>query len=1327
MASPAPAAPPAASSGGLPARVAAPPPAPPACRSPAASSDALLPRGAAPSPALPPPRPPDSSSALFPPRGAVPQPPPPHAMRRAASSSAFTAPPRRPATASLLADRRHSRDATRPASPPLEALEAERGARRTARCHSAGGGRRATTPDCSSHGLTISIHLPRGKAASAVVSFKRDPPLPAVKDLSTEQLEPWEAVLPGSTAQRYLAERLALETCSAQLLQDAFRQMLRRQASSRNRNRHFDYHYAHTLRMDDKAIAAGATGHVNYSSDMILRRTALRTENQVLAALEKAWVACANICAKNGLMSVEGYASMSRRLYLLLRLEDAAEEHAAMGKPDTILKVEIDPQDCLSTIEEDFAEDSKGKSHITQNDFYDCFFQLADLYTDGASAKQYAEWIQTHVNQIVSPYNGVDSDLLPTVEWEWKRDAEIIVSVSGRVNVRVPVFSKFAWEAFFDGKLKREFEHSNARIQAALSRARRGRSDESGRATPVLRSRPSISRGMKSPQSKSPSGPIQEHFPLQTLALSTQVLQLSELRIAVLSQRRFSPSRACQHSSTASLLSTPSSSSRATEEMEASLPKNKQSRERVRAGSGGEPAFQSSSLGSLTKGRKGSEPLAPADACTPAHDEGAAAIAPAGIDGPDFVDCPGGFSPSKPEDLCCDAVGSLSEGDGLAPQDESSIDAGASDAEALEDSCCGALAIVTESQSPRMSEESFCGAPAIEAERQIPCQPGEDSCSEASENVPGGQTFAPSGDDGRDDPDPPEEDSFCASLAEESMASEEESMASAEEPFYGASRSQTRGEDPTSPEDDSFCASVAEESTASPEESFYGASGSRTRGEDSTPTEEDSFCASAAEEPSATSQEGSLISRIGEPGVDPTPPEDDSFCASVREETSMTSPEGSCYCSSRNGVRGEEPTLPEDESFCASVTEEPSTTSPEDSFYGVSRIGARREELTHSAEEREPERLGVADVAGDAEGDCSSALDVNRPGIARQGSLLSSPQRPAFLRQMSSRRRMVRALSATGLLALPPMVAPHGAHNPMMMPTDMPKMLESSEVEDVQMKEVAAAPALSEMRPREVAAAPLAAPAIQLEEPPCKDVGGAAASAARARVPLSWDYLEKRHFAPSAEDAKLSLTENCTVRTDAAAIAVADLLGFTGPRPAAARTAVPDAKRHSSAAYEQQVSSVSTHAARAPPQPPAARNVCGRSAAMDDATSLPRVSTAGRRDGSSIARAHPAKDLSTRGAATKSARRTHFMLPSQSTPLQTQLLATAASLPTLPAHAQRAVAGIEVGAHDIVHQAQYRLQCGKAIDELVNRVHAERVAEMNSIGSMLRARSTASL
>ena len=53
-------------------------------------------------------------------------------------------------------------------------------------------------------------------------------------------------------------------------------------------------------------------------------------------------------------------------------------------------------------------QDAKGKDFIDKEDFYDCFFQLADLYTDGASASQYAKWVHKRVNQIVR--------LLPNLE-----------------------------------------------------------------------------------------------------------------------------------------------------------------------------------------------------------------------------------------------------------------------------------------------------------------------------------------------------------------------------------------------------------------------------------------------------------------------------------------------------------------------------------------------------------------------------------------------------------------------------------------------------------------------------------------------------------------------------------------------------------------------------------------------------------------------------------------------------------------------------------------------------------------------------------------------
>eukprot|EP00966_Prymnesium_polylepis_P176999 4099202-Prymnesium_polylepis.2 len=220
-------------------------------------------------------------------------------------------------------------------------------------------------------------------------------------------------------------------------------------------------------------MAAGAEGNVNYSNDMILRRAALRSDKTVLAALEYVWTALSEMDAEHdGTMSFEEYISMSRRLYLVLRMEEWAESEKLNFNKAMQRELLLDPHDCMDTIDDDFAEDAKGKDYIDKEDFFDSFFQLADLYTDGASATEYAKWMYKRVHQIAAKYTGPDSELLATPEWEWRRDAEIIGTWSSRLQVNIPVFSRLEWEVYFDTRLRQEREESNTRIQLTLENAR---------------------------------------------------------------------------------------------------------------------------------------------------------------------------------------------------------------------------------------------------------------------------------------------------------------------------------------------------------------------------------------------------------------------------------------------------------------------------------------------------------------------------------------------------------------------------------------------------------------------------------------------------------------------------------------------------------------------------------------------------------------------------------------------------------------------------------------------------------------------------------------
>ena len=81
-------------------------------------------------------------------------------------------------------------------------------------------------------------------------------------------------------------------------------------------------------------------------------------------------------------MSFDEYAAMSRRLYIVLKMEDFAAETGAEDRSHGRAppELDLDPKDCLNTIGEDFLEDSKGMDHLTRDAFHDCIFQLTDLY-----------------------------------------------------------------------------------------------------------------------------------------------------------------------------------------------------------------------------------------------------------------------------------------------------------------------------------------------------------------------------------------------------------------------------------------------------------------------------------------------------------------------------------------------------------------------------------------------------------------------------------------------------------------------------------------------------------------------------------------------------------------------------------------------------------------------------------------------------------------------------------------------------------------------------------------------------------------------------------
>ena len=48
----------------------------------------------------------------------------------------------------------------------------------------------------------------------------------------------------------------------------------------------------------------------------------------------------------------------------------------------------FDPEDCVASLEEDWLDDAAGKDYMDENDFFSCWFQLADLSTDSVDVDE---------------------------------------------------------------------------------------------------------------------------------------------------------------------------------------------------------------------------------------------------------------------------------------------------------------------------------------------------------------------------------------------------------------------------------------------------------------------------------------------------------------------------------------------------------------------------------------------------------------------------------------------------------------------------------------------------------------------------------------------------------------------------------------------------------------------------------------------------------------------------------------------------------------------------------------------------------------------------
>ena len=142
-------------------------------------------------------------------------------------------------------------------------------------------------------------------------------------------------------------------------------------------------------------------------------RQALRYNKLVLAALQLYWEAAQRSLHSGGDPSAnelhqEGHALMLRRIY-------------------RVMIKDFDPADCERCIAEDWARDAKGKDLLTRKAFCDAFFELADTWTAGIDAREYAAFLRTLFDSVTiqRPVIGPDGQVM-MVAFVWKDEVECV-------------------------------------------------------------------------------------------------------------------------------------------------------------------------------------------------------------------------------------------------------------------------------------------------------------------------------------------------------------------------------------------------------------------------------------------------------------------------------------------------------------------------------------------------------------------------------------------------------------------------------------------------------------------------------------------------------------------------------------------------------------------------------------------------------------------------------------------------------------------------------------------------------------------------------------
>ena len=142
-------------------------------------------------------------------------------------------------------------------------------------------------------------------------------------------------------------------------------------------------------------------------------RQALRHHKVVLEALQMYWEAAQRSLHSGGDPSAnelhqEGHALMLRRIY-------------------RVMIKDFDPDECERSIAEDWARDTKGKETLSRKLFCDAFFELADTWTAGIDAHEYAAFLKVLFGTVTvkKPVVGADGQLI-MVSFVWKDEVDCV-------------------------------------------------------------------------------------------------------------------------------------------------------------------------------------------------------------------------------------------------------------------------------------------------------------------------------------------------------------------------------------------------------------------------------------------------------------------------------------------------------------------------------------------------------------------------------------------------------------------------------------------------------------------------------------------------------------------------------------------------------------------------------------------------------------------------------------------------------------------------------------------------------------------------------------